>query len=752
MKKIICLTAWLITATATQAQRYLDPQAPLEERVKDALSRMTTHEKIKVLHAQSKFTSAGVPRLGIRQLNMDDGPHGVREELEWNTWRPARWTNDFVVAFPSLTCLAATWNTALSRLYGHSVSEEFAFRGKDIMLGPGVNIQRTPLNGRAFEYMGEDPVLAAEMVVPYIMAAQRNGVACCLKHFVLNDQETDRFSVNVNVSERALREIYLYPFEQAVKRAHVWTIMGSYNLWQNVHCCHNDALLNGILKGEWQWDGAVVSDWGGTTNTQEAIYGGLDIEMGTYTDGKLKESEFTYDDYYLARPFERLVDEGKVDMAVLDEKVSRVLRTIFRTAMNPQKVIGSQCSEAHYDACRQIAEEGIVLLKNDRAKTIGGKEKPSPLLPLTPARLSAITAEGLDKTTNGARILVVGENATRSLTQGGGSSELKTQREVTPLEALRKAMTGMATISYAQGYRSGRAIYDGVDKADAAVGTQLKAEAIEKAKEADLIIYIGGMNKNHRQDCENGDRESYDLSFGQNELISELAAVQPNMVVVTFGGNPYAMPWIDKVGALLHCWYLGSESGTALARVLTGTVCPSGKLPVTFAKAYEDYPYVRYGKEAYPGIDKQVHYKEDVFLGYRGFERNKCRPLFPFGFGLSYTSFDYDKPTATATGDSIAVTVSVTNSGSVAGKETVQLYVSAPKNRQMEKPAKELKAFAKTRLLQPGESQTLHMTIARSTLASWNETTRQWQTDAGRYTLLLGASSGDIRRKTYVSL
>ena len=303
MKKFLILASLALISSAVKAQTYLNPQAPIEERVKDALKRMTTEEKIKILHAQSKFTSAGVPRLGIRQLNMDDGPHGVREELEWNTWSPAKWTNDYIVAFPSLTCLAATWNRDLSNAYGNAVSEEFAFRGKDIMLGPGVNIQRTPMNGRAFEYMGEDPYLAGEIVVPYIKAAQKNGIACCLKHFVLNDQEIDRFSVNVNVSERALHEIYLYPFKQAVERAHVWTIMGSYNLWEGDHCCHNDKLINGILKKDWNWDGALVSDWGGTTNTMQAIYGGLDIEMGTYTDGKLRESAFGYDDYYLAKPF-----------------------------------------------------------------------------------------------------------------------------------------------------------------------------------------------------------------------------------------------------------------------------------------------------------------------------------------------------------------------------------------------------------------------------------------------------------------
>ena len=732
MKKGIILASLMamMTLTSANAQVYLDPQAPIESRVKDALSRMTTHEKIKVLHAQSKFTSAGVPRLGIRQLNMDDGPHGVREELEWNTWNPARWTNDYCVAFPSLTCLAATWNRDLSAVYGNAISEEFAYRGKDLLLGPGVNIQRTPLNGRAFEYMGEDPYLAGEMAVPYIVAAQKNGVGCCLKHYVLNDQETDRFAVNVNVSERALREIYLYPFEQAVKRAHVWSIMGSYNLWQNVHCCHNDALINGILKKEWGWDGALVSDWGGTTNTQEAVFGGLDIEMGTFTDGKLRESEFGYDDYYLAKPFEQLINEGKVPMSVLDDKVARVLRLMFRTGMNPQKVIGSMCSEAHYEACRQIGEEGIVMLKNEKD-----------ILPLSSSIYN--------------KVLVVGENATRSLTQGGGSSELKTLKDVSPLEAISSQLSTLnsqLSTDYAQGYMSGRAMYDRVDRVDPAKQAELKAEALEKAKTADLIIFIGGLNKNHRQDCENGDRESYNLSFGQNELISELAKIQKNIIVVTFGGNPYAMPWINDVRAVLHCWYLGSEAGNALVNVLTGKVNPSGKLPVTIAQNYEDYPYVKFGTEAYPGVNKQVYYKEDIFVGYRGFERNKTKALFPFGFGLSYTTFKYGKPTVTLSGDDIVVETTITNTGSVAGREVAQVYVSAPKNKQIEKPVKELKAFGKTRSLKPGESETLRMTLKKANLSSWDEATHQWLLDSGTYTFQVGASSADIRDKVTLKL
>ena len=739
-RSIILASFFLLTTMNAKAQVYLDPTAPIEERVEDALNRMTTQEKIKILHAQSKFTSAGVPRLGIRQLNMDDGPHGVREELEWNTWSPAKWTNDYSVAFPSLTCLAATWNRDLALVYGNAISEEFAYRGKDLLLGPGVNIQRTPLNGRAFEYMGEDPYLAGEMAVSYIQAAQKNGVGCCLKHFVLNDQETDRFGVNVNVSERALREIYLYPFEQAVKRAKVWSIMGSYNLWQNVHCCHNDSLINGILKKEWGWDGALVSDWGGTTHTQQAIYGGLDIEMGTYTDGKLRESEFGYDDYYLAKPFEQLINDGKVPMSVLDEKARRVLRTIFRTAMNPQKTIGSLCSDAHYEACRQIGEEGIVLLKNSLTPDPSPKgEGSGKILPLDLSKYK--------------HILVVGENATRSLTQGGGSSELKTLYDVSPLEALKSQIS----VDYAQGYYSGRAMYDHVDKIDPAKQAKLKAEALEKAKQADLIIFIGGMNKNHKQDCENGDRENYDLSFGQNELISQLSTLNSQLVVVTFGGNPYAMPWLSKVDALIHCWYLGSESGTALANVLTGKTCPSGKLPVTFARNYADYPYVKYGKEAYPGIPStapkglpggtprsEVYYKEGVFVGYRGFEKAKTAPLFPFGFGLSYTTFSYSNAKMEQKDNAqYEVTVDITNTGSCEGKEIVQLYLGADKPAA-DLPVKELKDFAKVSL-KPGETKTVTLHFTLNDLRHWNEQIHDWQLTPGKYKAYVCASSADIR-------
>lgn len=722
MKRIMVLAAVamaMMLPIKAQKPVYLDSNAPIEERVKDALNRMTIHEKVQLLHAQGKFSSAGVPRLGIRQLNMADGPHGIREEIDWNSWSAAKWTNDSCVAFPSLTCLASTWNREISSLYGNAVSEEFAYRGKDIMLGPGCNIARMPLCGRNFEYMGEDPFLAGEMNVPYIKSAQANGVACCLKHFALNNQEVDRFEVNVNVSERALFEIYLAPFKKCVDESGVWTIMGSYPYFNNVHCCQNDSLLNKILKQQWGFDGAVVSDWGGVTDTWEAALGGMDIEMGTYTDGKTEDQSMGYHTYHLANKFERLIEEGKIPMSVLDDKASRVLRTIFRTSMNPNKAVGSMCSEAHYDACLKIGEEGIVMLKN------------SGLLPLDASKYE--------------RILVVGENATRSLTAGGGSSELKTKRDISPLEAL-KAVYG-SKVEYAQGYYSGKVMYAKAEKLDPKKQLRLHNEALEKAKNADLIIYVGGMNKNGHEDCENSDRKSYDLSYGQNELISGLAKVQPNIVVVTFGGNAFATPWIDEVPAMLHCWYLGSMAGKAMTNILTGEVNPSGKLPVTFAKKLEDYPYYQYGEEAYPGVNGQVYYKEDIYVGYRWFDTKKIKPQFPFGFGLSYTTFEYGKPTVSAktmTADgSVKVITTVTNTGKRAGKEIVQLYIGDVKASE-DRPLKELKDFKKISL-EPGETKTVEFEITAEDLQYFSGKNHKWIAEPGKFKAYVCASETDVR-------
>lgn len=700
----------------------------LEKKVQETLAQMTVHEKVQLLHAQSKFTSAGVPRLGIPELSMSDGPHGCRAEIEWNSWNYANWTNDSITAFPSLTCLASTWNRELSHLYGDKVSEEFAYRGKDVMLGPGTTIARCPFNGRSFEYMGEDPYLAGEMAVPYIIGAQKNGVACCLKHFFLNNHEVNRMTVNVNVSERAVEEIYLPAFEKCVKEAGVWTMMGSYNKWLNVHCCQNDSLLNGILKKRWGFDGAVISDWGGTHDTWQAATGGLDIEMGSFTNGMTADNSQGYNTYFLADPFESLIKQGKVSMDVLNDKAARVLRTIFRTAMNPNKVRGKLCTEDHYEACRKVGEEGVVLLKNDKA-----------VLPLDASRYN--------------RILIVGDNAVRNMSQGGGSSELKTKYDISPLEGL-KAVYG-DKIDFAQGYEAGRPMYAHVEEIAAETQAKLKAEALEKAKKADLIIFIGGMNKNHQQDCEGGDRLTYDLSYGQNELIAELAKVQPNIIAVMYAGNPYAMPWLNGVKALVQCWYLGSESGRTLANIISGKVNPSGKLPITFAGKKEDYPCFQYGEEGYPGVNDQVYYKEGIYVGYRHFDTHKVKPQFPFGFGLSYTTFKYGKAQiAPVSSDGsekkdcckaplYKVTIPVTNVGSREGKEIVQMYIGDDKC-SVDRPAKELKGFDKVSLA-PGETKTVEFVIRGKDLQFFDEATHKWKSEPGKFKAYIGASETDIR-------
>ncbi|WP_303042206.1 glycoside hydrolase family 3 protein, partial [uncultured Duncaniella sp.] len=542
---------------AKELPAYMDESLPMEQRVEDALSRMTTQEKINMIHAQGKFSSPGVPRLGIPDLWMSDGPHGVRAEINWNDWGYSGRTNDSITAFPALTALAATWNPTLSFEYGNALGEEALYREKDVMLGPGVNIYRTPLNGRNFEYMGEDPYLASVLVVPYIKGMQQNGVGASVKHFALNNQELWRGHINVNLSDRALHEIYLPAFKSAVIDGDSWTIMGAYNKIRGQHACHNEMLLNKILKENWGYKGVVMTDWGGAHDTREAALYGLDLEMGSYTNGLTSESEFTTDDYYMARPYLEMLEKGELPMSTLDDKARRMLRLNFLTAMKRNKPLGSVASPEHYAVAEQIGNEAIVLLKNSPVAKGG-----NPLLPLSPALKS---------------ILVVGDNATRDLMKGGGSSELKVKDNVTPLAGLR-ALYG-DKVKYAQGYRAGKPMYSHVEQIPASVQDSLRAEAVAMAKNADVVIMVGGLNKNHQQDCEAGDRESYALPFGQPEFIEALQAANPNLIVLLLSGNAVEMPWADKVPAVAQAWYLGSMAGKSIANVVSGKVNPSGKLP-----------------------------------------------------------------------------------------------------------------------------------------------------------------------------
>ena len=703
---------------------YLDESQPLEKRVEDALSRMTLEEKVAILHAQSKFSSAGVPRLGIPEVWCTDGPHGIRPEVLWDEWDQAGWTNDSCTAFPALTCLAATWNPEMSALYGKSIGEEARYREKDILLGPGVNIYRTPLNGRNFEYMGEDPYLSSRMVVPYIEEVQKNGVAACVKHFALNNQEAHRHGIDVEVDDRALNEIYLPAFKAAVQEGGAWAVMGAYNKYKGEHCCHNRYLLNDILKRDWAFDGVVVSDWGGTHDTKQAAENGLDMEFGSWTDGLSWGASNAYDNYYLAAPYLDMLRKGEASTATLDDKARRVLRLIFRTAMNTRKPFGSLNSPEHLAAARRIAGEGMVLLKNE-----GG------VLPIDLGRAKTIA--------------VVGENAIKMMTVGGGSSSLKVRHEYTPLEGIRAAAAGKAEVIYERGYVGDvtgdyNGVKTGQDLSESRSEAQLIADAAAAARKADAVIFVGGLNKSNHQDCEGDDRLQYGLPYAQDKVIGALAEANPNLAVVIVSGNAVAMPWIDRVPAVLEAWFSGSEAGNALADVVFGAVNPSGKLPFTFPVRLEDNGAHALGE--YPGADK-VKYNESIFVGYRWHDKEQLKPLFAFGHGLSYTAFAVgnvkaDRTTLAPNG-SIRISADVTNTGDRAGAEVVQLYIGDEQS-SLPRPVKELKGFQKVSL-NPGQTQTVTFEITPGMLQYYDDAKGAWVAEPGAFTAYVGAASDDIR-------
>lgn len=748
-KKVLTLcliAASTMSATAQSLPTYLDETKPIEQRVEDALSRMTLDEKIAVIHAQSKFSSPGVKRLGLPDFWTDDGPHGVRPDVLWDEWVQAGQTNDSCVAFPALTCLAASWNPQMARLYGVSLGEEGRYRGKDMILAPGVNINRTPLNGRNFEYMGEDPYLTSRMAVPYIQGLQSTGVSACVKHYALNNDEENRFFVNVVVSDRALHEIYLPAFKAAVKEAGVWAVMGAYNKYNTQHLCHNAIMLNKILKGDWQFDGVVVSDWGGAHNTEEAITNGLDMEFGSWTNGLTDGSSNAYNNYFLADPYKKLIKEGKYTEKELNDKVRRVLRLFFRTTMNRNRAQGFLCSESHYEAARRIADDGIVLLKNSAQK---GAE---PLLPLNAK--------------NTKRILVVGENAIKMMTVGGGSSSLKVQKEILPIDGIITKLSTFnpqLTVDYARGYVGDTVqSYNGVTVGRSIIEDRspevLRQEAVEKAKGADYVIVFGGLNKSNYQDCEGHDRKEYALPYGQNELVEALAAVNKNIIYVNISGNAVELPWKEKVPAIVQGWFLGSETGEAIADVLFGDVNPSGKLPFTWYAKLDDCG--AHALKTYPGTWREngdifdEEYKEDIYVGYRWTDKQKIRPTFAFGHGLSYTTFKLGKAVADkkvmTPDETISFTVSVTNTGKCAGAEVVQLYISDLKS-SLPRPIKELKGFQKV-FLQPGETKDVTITINKDALSFYDEATHAWKAETGDFEALIGTASDNLTQKVKFTL
>ena len=702
---------------------YRDINQPLEARVDDLLSRLTFEEKLTLVIANSKFTTAALPRFGLPERWLSDGPHGVREDVGPHTWDVAGHTDDFATYLPVSMALASAWNPELARTYGAVIGREARKRGKDIMLGPGVNIVRTPLCGRNHEYLGEDPYLVSRLAVAYIQGEQSEEVASCVKHFAANNQEWERNTINVEMDERTLREIYLPAFEAAVQEAGVLTVMGAYNKFRGQYCCHNDYLLNQILKNEWGFTGLVMSDWAGTYNTREAALNGLDLEMGT---------DKPYEEFYLADAFREGLLSGEFPMEVLDDKARRNLRVMLATGALEGRSPGALNTPEHQETARRVAEQGIVLLKNEGA-----------MLPLDPSKLQTIA--------------VIGENAVLLHGHGGESARIKAFYEITPLEGIVRRVGDDVNVLFSRGYRQpdrnkvGSADAAGVDKwethsTSSQEESELMRRAVQAAQQADVVIYFGGLNHNPYLDTEGVDRRDMTLPYGQDELLARVMEANPNTIVVLFSGAPVEMgSWLEQVPTVLQAWYPGMEGGNALARILFGDVNPSGKLPCTFPKKLEDSPAHALGN--YPGQEGTVRYEEGLLVGYRWFDTKEIDPLFAFGHGLSYTEFQYSDLRLTEQKESseplLTIEFDVTNVGAREGGEVAQLYVHDVQS-SLPRPAQELKAFQKV-FLQPGETRTICLALEFRAFAFYDPEQRGWVAEDGDFTIRVGSSSRDIR-------
>lgn len=725
-----------------------------KEKIEKLIAQLTLQEKVDMIHGNGLFTTKGVERLGIPPFITSDGPRGVRKDFGNDSWKEVGLSYDYVSYLPCNTALAATWNRALAHSTGKLLGKEARGRGKDMILAPGINMMRSPLCGRSFEYMGEDPYLVSELVVPLVQGIEENDVSSCVKHFAVNNQETRRLDVDVEVSERALREIYLPGFEAAVRRGKAKGIMGAYNKLRGTHCCHHDSLLNQILRGEWGFEGIVVSDWGGVHDTEEALMNGLDIEMSVTND---------FDKYYMAQPLIDLIECGEVDkktaLAKIDEKVRHILNVMNELHMlDGERSAGGYNDYSDKASLRQTARESIVLLKNDKN-----------ILPLDRKRIK--------------KLLVVGENANRQHASGGGSAEIKALYEITPLMGIQMLLGGNTEVVYKPGYfnedngniwastgdsENGQA--DSLDQdnveSPAPVAIEVSPEqkqhrlemnekymreALEAAKDADAVVFVGGLT--HDYDTEGQDRADMKLPYDQDRLISELLKVRPDTVVTLVAGSPVDMSaWLGDVSSLVYSWYAGMEGGMALAEVIFGDVNPSGHLPETFPISEKDCPAVVLGE--FPGGDK-VHYNEDIFVGYRYFDTYDVPVAFPFGYGLSYTDFVMTGIRAEVVEDTVeskAVKVSfdISNIGSRAGAAVAQIYV-ADKYPKVKKAAKELKAFEKI-YLEAGETREISLMLEREAFTYYDEASHQFRVDAGSYMLLLAKNAEEIMDITEIEL
>ena len=691
------------------------PKDPTEVKIDQLIKKMTLEEKVNMIHASSSFTSGGVPRLGIPELVSSDGPHGVRLE-HGRGWDDSQvHVFDSATYFPVGVCLASTWNPHLGYLQGSALGSESNARGKDVQLGPGINIIRTPLNGRNFEYMSEDPYLVSQMVVGEIQGMQSQGISACVKHYLANNQELNRSHIDVQMSERALREIYLPGFKAAITRGGANTIMGAYNKFRGQFCTENAYLINTILKGEWGFKGIVISDWGAVHNTMEALENGTDLEMGT--DLSMLPNP-DYHKFFLGDTVVTLVKNGVVSQALVDDKVRRILRIMFKThMMDHTRQKGSFDTKGHQEVARKVAEEGIVLLKND-----------THILPLATGTIHSIA--------------VIGANADRPNAMGGGSSQVRSLYEVTPLQGLKNLVGDKVKLTYAKGYTIARG---------AQADQTLIDQAADAAAHADIAIVVGGWThgydytvwKDNAFDAEDVDKPNMDMPFGQDALIRAVVKANPRTIVVLMGGGPIDMTrWEGSVPGILQAWYPGLEGGTALARILFGVVNPSGKLPMSFPRKLEDVPAQKLGE--YPGDGTTVRYNEGIYVGYRYYDTYKVDPLFPFGHGLSYTRFTYSNlSVATAGKDRVTVRFTVSNTGAKAGADVAQVYVHEAKC-SVDRPEKELKSFQKV-FLEPGASKVVTLTLDKDAFQYYNETRHEWVLEPGRFDFLVGSSSRDIR-------
>lgn len=720
-----------------------------KDKIERLIAQLTLQEKIGMIHGDGFFKTKGVERLGIPPFKTSDGPRGVRKDFENDAWKDIGLSYDYSSYLPCNSALAATWNRELAYATGKLLGKEARGRGKDMILAPGINIMRSPLCGRSFEYMGEDPYLVSEMVVPVVQGIEENDVSACVKHFAVNNQETRRLDVDVEVSERALREIYLPGFEAAVKRGKVKGIMGAYNKLRGTHCCHHDELLNEILREEWGFEGITVSDWGGVHDTKEALLNGLDMEMSVTSD---------FDAYYMADPLIRMIEDGEVDkktaLAKIDEKVRHILNVMNRLHMlDGERSAGGYNDYNDKASLRQTARESIVLLKND-----------IDILPLDRKKVR--------------KLLVVGENANRQHAPGGGSAEIKALYEITPLMGIEMLLGGNTEVVYKPGYFNedvgniwadtsdgGNGQADSLNRDSGAVqaspepevqavteekrkhqkemNEKYLQEALDAAKDADAVVFVGGLT--HDYDTEGQDRADMRLPYEQNRLISELLKVRPDTVVALVAGSPVDVSaWINDAKALVFSWYAGMEGGIALAEVLFGEYNPSGHLPETFPVCEKDCPAVVLGE--FPGGDK-VSYGEDIFVGYRYYDTYDVATAFPFGYGLSYTEFVMTGIRAeviedTAESKGVKVSFDISNIGRRAGAAVAQIYV-ADKWPKVKKAAKELKAFEKI-FLEAGETREVTLMLERDAFTYYDEESHSFQVDAGSYMLLLAKNAEEI--------